>query len=355
MRIRVTVSFLILFFSIFFLMSGGFTYAEGADLDSLTIKLLATPREKWDAILSENRGALDAGARQGLIEQAFRLAEQKNVQEARLHAELADEIDYYLENKKNYRGIGLYLLGDYYRRNKNYETALALSDHILKRNSRSHYGHLLKGRVKLLTNINKEAVQELKAAVETDPNSEDAHFFLGYAYVKENNVANALTEFEAVLKINPQNASAQDAVAYLKGNVKSTTSENKEAVAHLNKAEEFFAAGKHVEAIVEYKLAIQADPKFTKAYIYMGDSYLELGQREEAIQCYQKGIELDPKDRQAHRFLGGVYEKMFDETKNLNYIDLAIGCYQTSVTCDPSYQAAKEDLERAKQKKLSMK
>ncbi len=355
MKIRVTSAFHILFFATFLLALGAFAYGEEGALDSLTVKLLASPREKWDAMLTENRGALDGNARKKLIEQAFRLAEQKKVLDARLYAELSDEIDYYLGGMKDYRGIGQHYLGEYYLENKNDETALALSDNILKRNSRSYYGHLLKGRIKLLTYIYKEAVLELKAAVEAGPDSEDAHFFLGYAYIRENNAANALTEFEAVLKINPQNAYAQDAVAFLKGNSKITTSENKEAMAHFNKAEEFFSLGKYVEAIEEYKSAIKEDPKFTKAHIYMGDSYLELSQRNEAIKCYQKAIELDPKDRQAHRFLGGVYEKMFDETKDAKYIDLAISCYQTAMKSDPSYQAAHKDLERAKQKKLNLK
>jgi tetratricopeptide (TPR) repeat protein len=355
MKIRVMSAFHVLFFATFFLALGAFAYAQEGALDRLTVKLLASPREKWDAILTENRGVLDGSARKKLIEQAFRLAEQKNVLEARLYAELSDEIDYYLADKKDYRGMGQHYLGEYFLKNKNYETALVLADNILKRNSSSHYGHLLKGRIKLLTYIYKEAVLELKAAVEADPNSEDAHFLLGYAYINENNAANAQTEFETVLKINPQNAYAQDAMAFLKGDSKTTTSENKEAMAHFNKAEEFFSAGKHVEAIEEYKLAIKADPKFTKAHIYMGDSYLELGQRDEAIKCYQKAIELDPKDRQAHRFLGDVYEKMFDETKDAKYIDLAISCYQTAVKVDPSYQTASKDLERAKQKKLNWK
>jgi tetratricopeptide (TPR) repeat protein len=355
MKIRVTSASHVLFIATFFLVLGAFVYAEEASLDRLTVKLLASPREKWDAMLTENRAALDGNARKKLIDQAFSLAQQKKVLEARLYAELADEIDYYLGDKKDYRGIGQYYLGRYYLENKNYETALASADNILKRNSRSHYGHLLKGRVKLLTNINKEAILELKTAVEADSNSEDAHFFLGYAYVRENNSANAQTEFETVLKINPQNAYAQDAVTLLKGKSKTTTSENKEAMAHFNKAEDFFSAGKHVEAIEEYKLAIKADPKFTKAHIYMGDSYLALGQRDEAIQWYQKAIELDPKDRQAYRFLGGVYEKMFDETKDVKYIDLAISYYQNAVKADPSYQSAQKDLEQAKQKKLNLK
>jgi tetratricopeptide (TPR) repeat protein len=354
MKTRVMSSFSVFYVATFFLMLGAFTYAEGAALDSLTMNLLASPREKWDAILSANREALNGGARQDLLEEAFRLAEQGSVEEARLRAELADEIDYHLENKKYYRGTGQYFLGDRYLGKKNVETALDLAESILRRNANGHYGHLLKGRVKLLTRMSKEAVSELKAAVETDPSSEDGHFFLGYAYIKENNAASALKEFEAVLKINPQNAYAQDAVALLKGEAKTTISENKEAMAHFNKAEEFFSAEKHVEAIEEYKLAIQADPKFTKAYVYMGDSYLQLGQRDEAVKCYRKAIELDPKDRQAHRFLGGVYEKMFDETKDVKYIDLAIGCFQNAVNADPSYQTAGKDLARAKQKKLNL-
>ncbi|MFB3883797.1 MAG: tetratricopeptide repeat protein [Thermodesulfobacteriota bacterium] len=357
MKIRLTAAFCIFCLGTFFLMQGlgSVVYAQGGALDSLTLKLLASPKERWDSILSANRGTLDAGARPRLLDQALRLAEQTNVGEAQLYVEVADEIDYHLGNKRDYRGVGQYLLGDYYLEHKNYETALSLSDNILRRNPGSHYGHLLKGRVKLYTNLNKEAVVELKIAVEADRNSEEAHFSLGHAYVKENNAASALTEFETVLKINPQNAYARDAVAYLKGEAKTKTSESKEAMAHFDKAEGFFSAGKHVEAIEEYKLAIQADPKFGKAYVYMGDSYLQLGQRDEAIKCYQKGIELDPKDRQAHRFLGGVYEKMFDETKNKEYLDLAINCFQNAVNVDPSYQGASKDLERAKQKKLRLK
>lgn len=355
MKIRVTSASRILFLATFFLVLGAFAYAEEAALDRLTLKLLGSPRGKWDAMLSENRMALNGNARKKLIQQAFSLADQKNVPEARLYAELSDEIDYYLGDKKDYRGIGQHYLGKYYLENKNYETALTLADNILKRNSSSYYAHLLKGRVKLLTYVNKEAVSEFKAAVEADPNSEEAHFFLGYAYITGNNGANAQTEFEKVLKINPQNTYAHDALASLKENSKPTASENKEAMAHFNKAEEFFSAGKHVEAIEEYKLAIRENPKLTKAHIYMGDSYLSLGQRDEAIRCYQKAIELDPKDRQAHRFLGDVYEKVFDETKDAKYIDLAISCYQNAVKADPSYQTANKDLERAKQKKLNLK
>jgi tetratricopeptide (TPR) repeat protein len=355
MKIRLTSASRILFFATFFLMLGAFAYAEEATLDRLTVKLLGSPRGKWDAMLTENRAALDGNARKKLIEQALSLAEQKNVLEARLYAELLDEIDYHLMDKKVYRGIGQSYLGKYYLENKNYETALALADNILKRNPSSYYGHLLKGRVKLLTYLNKEAVSELQAAIGADPNSEDAHFYLGYAYINGNNVADAQTEFETVLKINPQNAYAHDVLSVLKGNSKTITSQNKEAMVHFNTAEKFFVAGKHVEAIEEYKLAIREDPKFTKAHIYMGDSYLALGQRDEAIRCYQKAIELDPKDRQAHRFLGDVYEKVFDETKDAKYIDLAINCYQNAVRADLSYQTASKDLERAKQKKLNLK
>jgi tetratricopeptide (TPR) repeat protein len=354
MKIRLTSASRILFFATFFLMLGAFAYAEEATLDRLTVKLLGSPRGKWDAMLTENRAALDGNARKKLIEQALSLAEQKNVLEARLYAELLDEIDYHLMDKKVYRGIGQSYLGKYYLENKNYETALALADNILKRNPSSYYGHLLKGRVKLLTYLNKEAVSELQAAIGADPNSEDAHFYLGYAYINGNNVADAQTEFETVLKINPQNAYAHDVLSVLKGNSKTITSQNKEAMVHFNTAEKFFVAGKHVEAIEEYKLAIREDPKFTKAHTYMGDSYLNLGQRDEAIRCYQKAIELDPKDRQAHRFLGDVYEKIFDETKDAKYIDLAINCYQNAVKADLSYQTASKDLERAKQKRLNL-
>jgi hypothetical protein len=96
-----------LFFAIFLLVLGAFANAEEAALDRLTVKLLGSPQGKWDAMLSQNRMALDGNARKKLIDQAFSLADQKKVLDALLYAELADEIDYYLGDKKDYRGIDI--------------------------------------------------------------------------------------------------------------------------------------------------------------------------------------------------------------------------------------------------------
>lgn len=338
---------------LFVLLAAPLASAQQNPADELIQKLISTPTEQLDSVLLQNKASLTDDLLRRIVELAFNSIDNGKPDDASNYTDLADYIDYFLLDKKEYRGIATFLTGSYFleKTPPDSDKALNMADKILKVVPNNFRGHLLKGKAYIAKHDYDKALTETQESVKNNPDSEDAHLTLAYIYVVQNNIAPAISEFQEVLKINPQNPKAKDAIAALSKNDDPYKSYKKEAVAHFYKAEDFFNKGMYAEAITEYQKAIAIEPKFTKAYIYEGDSYLALGNRDEAIKYYKKAIQIDPKDRQAHRFLGDVYEKIFDETGNMKYLDLAITCYENAVKADPAYNIAASDLERARKKK----
>lgn len=341
-------------FIMVYLLSFCPAFSENNNYDSLIQKFISSSRFSWDTIINENRQDMTSD----FFARTFELAQQqigKNNENAILHAELIDYIDYFLYDKKDYRGVALSLLGSKFLNIPDYENASKCAQVMFGMDPQCLKAYILRGKTEAGLNNLKSAEEDFNKAITIDPKSEDAHFYLAKLYLIKNDAKNAQKEFEEVLKINPNNAGAKDAVAMLSGKVVSKTSTNKEAMKHFNKAEEFFGAGKYKEAAVEYKLAIKEDPKYVKAYIYLGDAYYGLGDMQTAITFYKKALTLDPSDRQAHRFLGNAMEKIYDKTGNVKYLDEAIASYENAVKADPEYNLAKQDLDLAKEKKNAIK
>jgi tetratricopeptide (TPR) repeat protein len=211
---------------------------------------------------------------------------------------------------------------------------------------------LLRGKAYLNRKEADKALPELKSAVEKDPDSEDAQLSLAYAFILKDDVQSAIKQFREVIRINPDNSYAKDALTLLTNkSAPAWRSENAEAMKYFNEAEKFFSTGKYEEAVKGYSKAIELDPKFAKAWVYLGDAYMGVGNSARGIECYKKAIEINPNDRQAHRFLGDVLEKQYDRTSEMKYLDEAIASYENAVKADPAYATAVSDLKRAKEKK----
>jgi tetratricopeptide (TPR) repeat protein len=109
------------------------------------------------------------------------------------------------------------------------------------------------------------------------------------------------------------------------------------AIARENLGELYMTQRKLQEAITEYKVAIQLDPKDANARSDLGDAYLDQHKPEMAIAEYQKAVELDPKHAPAHNGLGNFY---LDQHKP----EMAIAEYQKAVELDPKYAPAHNGL-----------
>lgn len=326
--------------------------AQTPPADALIDRLLATPPAALDDALVRSRADLNLDFLKRVMDRSAQSANAGKVPDAVALAELADQVDYFLGGKKEYRGIGQSQLARLLMRQKNVDVPQDMARHILQRNPKSYHGHLIQARVFLEKPDLDAALVSSRAAAEARPDSEEAHMLLGTIYTRKGDTTSGLAEFKRVLEINPRNAYASDAISLLTGSSSSAAgTKSKEAATHLSQAEVLFGQKKYREAIVEYQKAVVADPKYGAAYVYMGDSYLALDDIDRAVSCYKKAIEVEPRNRQAHRFLGDVYERMYDKTGDVKLLDQAITCFRTALEVDPTYRAAAEDLERARNKR----
>ncbi len=82
------------------------------------------------------------------------------------------------------------------------------------------------------------------------------------------------------------------------------------------------------EAVVEYKKAIDLDPKFAPAHDNLGNALKARNHLDEAIAEYKKAIDLDPKLAPAHTDLGTALQAK-------NQLDEAIVEYKKAIDLDP--------------------
>ncbi len=99
----------------------------------------------------------------------------------------------------------------------------------------------------------EEAVTALEEASETQPDDEDAHFFLGQAYNQSGDYLKAADEFRKVLEIDPQSAAA-----------------------HHNLGVTYFQLQDLQNAIAEFQAALEIDPDDPDTHYQLGAAYLVL-------------------------------------------------------------------------------
>jgi Tfp pilus assembly protein PilF len=73
--------------------------------------------------------------------------------------------------------------------------------------------------------------------------------------------------------------------------------------------------GKHLEAIEEYKKAIEKDPEQTNVMGYMADSYSKLNKDSDALGVFQKAITIRPNDAALYTNMGVLLDKMGKKTE----------------------------------------
>ncbi len=120
-----------------------------------------------------------------------------------------------------------------------------------------------------------------------------------------------------------------------------------EAVRRNNFGTELVRQGKLAEAVTEFQQAVALDPNYAGAQVNLAYTYDRLGRVEEAMAAYRKAIELDPKNAIIANNLGVLYGK---QGRN----DEAIALLEQSLRLDPSYANALQNLESAKKNKTIM-
>lgn len=314
--------------------------------EALVQSLVASPREGWERLLSEHQAPVDPAAFKGLAQQALGLP----LDQARKTMEAIDAVSAKATGK--YEGNGQLFLTRNLLKNEKPKEALEVATALATAHPELTSATALRGFCLMETANYEEARKLFTALTVSAPMYELAWMELGRANVFLNRRDDALAAFKQVLAINPENGTARDAVAALSGaGAPMKLKANAQARAHFEKGEAFFGERKFTEAIAEYTLSAQADPKFAKPLVYIGDCWFQLGDTEKAIESYKQALVIDPQDKQAHRFLGDMYERKFDKTGELPLLEEAIACYKAALKSDPNYGAAQSALQRAESKR----
>jgi tetratricopeptide (TPR) repeat protein len=114
------------------------------------------------------------------------------------------------------------------------------------------------------------------------------------------------------------------------------------ALGHLyeESAEQYGRPELAVQAIEQYKLAINQDPDSVFLQNTLANTYFKLGRIREAIETAQRILKTHPDDLQAHKLLGRVYLRSLGDTENGQQpgpmLDLAIQEFQKIITIEPN-------------------
>lgn len=76
---------------------------------------------------------------------------------------------------------------------------------------------------------------------------------------------------------------------------------------HMKRGEAYFEKEEFKKAIIEYKNAIQAEPKFARGHYQLALAYLKTGQPKQAFPELSKTVDLDPENLDAQLKLGQFY------------------------------------------------
>jgi Flp pilus assembly protein TadD len=125
-----------------------------------------------------------------------------------------------------------------------------------------------------------EAVGHLQKAVQLNPHLTGAHNELGYIYYKRQQYQQEALEYEAVLKIQPDNVDAL-----------------------FNMAENLESRGRYNEAIGYYEKALSLDPSDAETLNKLGLAYLAQGEKNKALRMYEQLQKIDRGSSEMQRRL----------------------------------------------------
>lgn len=182
----------------------------------------------------------------------------------------------------------------------------------------AHYGL---GRAYAALGDATAAAASYLAACELFPPYGSAHYALALAYRKTGDTANARQHF----KVFEQNRTA---VPALEDPLRVAVSElNLGAVGHIRRGASLEQAGRIAEAITEQQKALQVNPQAVQAHINLISLYGRLGQMDKALEHYRTALNLNPKQADSHYNYGVLLfkqgklqeaEKAFQQTLEIN-------------------------------------
>jgi tetratricopeptide (TPR) repeat protein len=184
----------------------------------------------------------------------------------------------------------------------------------------------------------EKALEEAKAAVDSDPKNAYARYILGNIYFTKENYEAALPELEKVLVLAPDFDAARAlglTYLYLKQPERAkllfeemqSTFKEPNSKLHILFGQAYEQTNYPLEAEREFKRALAINPKQERASFFLGYVILQYGGSErlaEAAQAFEKELQLTPDDFYSNFFAGVVASSENKHEKAVQYLQKAV-------------------------------
>jgi protein O-mannosyl-transferase len=180
--------------------------------------------------------------------------------------------------------------------------------------SRSHFklGEILAQRGDLA-----KAIENFEAALRIDPRNTYAHTALGFAFAIQGKLTDALEQYDDALRVAPRFATAHTGLGLVfarQGKLSEASDQFRRALeidsgdaqAHTNLGLILKKQGQRGEAAAHFRQAAQADPNSEQAQYQWGLALAEEGKLSEAMDHLRAAVRIDPRSAEAHRSLAEV-------------------------------------------------
>ena len=141
-----------------------------------------------------------------------------------------------------------------------------------------------------------EAIAEFEAALRIDPNCTDAHQNLGVAYTRQGRMEEAVREYEAAVRIDPSHTRA-----------------------HFYLGLAYKRMGFLKDAALQLQASLAGDPLLVKAHFHLGEAYRQMGKLGEAMREYEAAQQTDPTFSKASEFLAAARAEAKRDRRSLDY------------------------------------
>jgi tetratricopeptide (TPR) repeat protein len=199
------------------------------------------------------------------------------------------------------------LIANYLDTGKTSEAEAKVKD-ILGKNNKDLMGRFFDARIRLTKNNVDEAISILQGVVKDEPKFAGAHHFLGVAFMKKHQSAQARGAFTEATKLNPPLSESHTALAEI-----------------------YLAEGSTDLAIEQAQAAIQANPRNVQATIISGDAYLHKGDLAKSKQVFEAVAKALPQEAIGPYRLGLVAHAEKNDVKALAYFEDALSKKPTAI------------------------